>query len=147
MEKYEFSITSDTSWNQGYIQGKKQRNLWERSIFLKKIKILLLIYSIEIANLSKIVLIIQVYRYWFLVYGCYLWQRKKVLPIKISHSHTRENNPHLLTPFGKPCLGNIWAEFCWTLISSWIICHKFYLYIKATKATEEAVFSFFWSFL
>ena len=147
MGKYEFSITFDTSWNQRHIQAKKKKNYEKDQFFSKKIKILLLICSIEIANLSKIVLIIHVYRYWFLVYGCYLWQRRKVFPSKISYSHTGENNPYPLTLFGKPCLGNMWTEFCWKLISSWIICHKFYLHIKATKATEEAVFSFFWSFL
>ena len=67
-EKNELCITYDTSWNQGHIQGKvKQWNTWERSIFLKEIKILLLVCNIKRVNLWKTVLIIPVYRYSTLV--------------------------------------------------------------------------------
>ena len=57
----------------------------------KKIKILLLLYSINIVNLWKTVLIIPVYRYSFWFKTAICDQRKKNPPSKISHfSHWRE---------------------------------------------------------
>ena len=67
-KKNELCIIYDISWNQGHIQGKtKQWNIWKRSVFLKEIKILLLVYSTKIVNFWKTVLIIPVQRYSILV--------------------------------------------------------------------------------
>ena len=86
--------------------------------------------SIEIVNLWKTVLIVPVYRYFHIFYihffrAAICDQRKKIPPpppTKFSIPGDIFHAPYRYLE--NPACGNIWTEFCWTFISSWIICHK-----------------------
>ena len=123
--KNELRIIYDASWNQGHIQGKiKQWNIWERSIFLKKVEILLLVCSIKqysfengLDNSSIQILFFSL----SLLFGT----KDKKIPRRYFPLSPQGRIPPIPSRYLKnPDCGNIWTEFCWTFTSSWIICHK-----------------------
>ena len=123
--KNELLIIYYASWNQGHIQGKiKQWNIWERSTFLKKVKILLLVCSIKQYSFESSLENSSIQILFFslsLLFGT----KDKKIPQRYFPLPTLGRIPP--TPYRylkNPDCGNIWTEFCWTFTSSWIICHK-----------------------
>ena len=123
--KNELRIIYHASWNQGHIQGKiKQWNIWERSTFLKKVKILWLVCSIKQYSFENSLNNSSIQILFFklsLLFGT----KDKKIPQR--YFPLSPQGRIRLTPscyLKSPDCGNIWTKFCWTFTSSWIICHK-----------------------
>ena len=103
--KNELRIIYDASWNQGHIQGKiKQWNIWERSFFLKKVKILLLVCSIKQYSFESSLDNSSIQTLFFSLSLLFGTKDKKNSPALFPITPTGENTPYPFSLFEKPWL-------------------------------------------
>ena len=115
----ELCIIYDASWNQGHIQGKiKQWNIWERSTFLKKVKILLLVCSIKQYSFENSLDNSGIQILFFNLSLLFGTKGKKIPQRYFPLSPQGRIPPTPSCYLKSPDCGNIWKEFCWTFTSS-----------------------------